>query len=45
MGMNVTSDVFQKKLGEIFQNVQGVSGIADDMLSTENANRNMLYIF
>ena len=32
MGMNVASDVFQKKLDEIFQNVQGVTGIADDMI-------------
>ena len=32
MGMNVTSNVFQKKLDEIFQNVQGVTGIADDMI-------------
>ena len=29
MGLNVTSDVFQKKLDEIFQNVQGITGIAD----------------
>ena len=32
MGMNVTSNVFQKKLDEIFQNVQGATGIADDMI-------------
>ena len=32
MGMNVTSDVFQRKLDEIFQNVQGITGIADDMI-------------
>ena len=32
MGTNVTSNVFQKKLDEIFQNVQGVTGIADDMI-------------
>ena len=32
MGMNVASDIFQKKLDEIFQNVQGVTGIADDMI-------------
>ena len=32
MGMNVASDVFQKKLDEIFQNVQVVIGIADDMI-------------
>ena len=32
VGINVTSDVFQKKLGEIFQNVQGLTGIADDMI-------------
>ena len=32
MGMNVTSNVFQKKIDEIFQNVQGVTGIADDMI-------------
>ena len=32
MGMNVTSDVFQKKLDEIFQIVQGVTDIADDMI-------------
>ena len=32
MGMNVTFDVFQKKLDEIFQNVQGITGIADDMI-------------
>ena len=30
--MNVTSNVFQKKLDEIFQNVQGVTGIADDLI-------------
>ena len=32
MGRNVTFDVFQKKLDELFQNVQGVTGIADDMI-------------
>ena len=32
MGMNVASNVFQKKLDEIFQNVQGVTGIANDMI-------------
>ena len=32
MGMNVTSNVFQNKLDEIFQNVQSVTGIADDMI-------------
>ena len=32
MGMSVASDVFLKKLDEIFQNVQGVTGIADDMI-------------
>ena len=32
MGSNVASDVFQKKLDEIFQNAQGVTGIADDMI-------------
>ena len=32
MGTAVTSDVFQKKLDEIFHNVPGVSGIADDMV-------------
>ena len=32
MGMAVASDVFQKKLDEIFQNVQGVPGIVDDMV-------------
>ena len=32
MGTNVTSNVFQKKIDEIFQNVQGVTGIADDMI-------------
>ena len=32
MGTHVTSDVFQKKLDEIFQNVQGITGIADDMI-------------
>ena len=32
MGTIDTSDVFQKKLDEIFQNVQGVTGIADDMI-------------
>ena len=31
MGTNVASDVFQK-LDEIFQNVQGITGIADDMI-------------
>ena len=30
--MNVTSDVFQKKLDEIFQNVQGITVITDDMI-------------
>ena len=32
MGTNVTSDVFQKKLNEVFQNVQGITGMADDMI-------------
>ena len=32
MGMTVASNIFQKKLDEIFQNVQGVTGIADDMV-------------
>ena len=32
MGMNVASDVFQKKIDEIFQNVQGITGIADNMI-------------
>ena len=32
VGTNVTSDVFQKKLDEVFQNVQGIIGIADDMI-------------
>ena len=32
VGTNVTSDVFQKKLDEVFQNVQGITGIADDMI-------------
>ena len=32
MGVNVASDVFQKKIDEIFQNVWGVTGIADDMI-------------
>ena len=32
MGTNITSDVFQKKLDEVFQNVQGVTGIADSMI-------------
>ena len=32
MGMVVASDVFQKKLDEIFHNVPGVTGIADDMV-------------
>ena len=32
MGMNVASNGFQKKLDEIFQNVQGVTGIVDDMI-------------
>ena len=32
MGTNVTSDVFPEKLDEIFQNVKGVTGIADDMI-------------
>ena len=32
MGTNIASDVFQKKLDEIFENVQGVTGIADDMI-------------
>ena len=31
MGMAVASDVFQKKLDEIFHNLQRVTGIADDM--------------
>ena len=30
--MNVASDVFQKKLDEIFQNVQGVTDIDDDII-------------
>ena len=32
MGMNVASEVFQKKLDAIFQDVQGVTGIADNMI-------------
>ena len=32
MGLSVTSNVFQKKPDEIFQNVQGVTGITDDMI-------------
>ena len=32
MGTIVASDVFQRKLYEIFHNVQGVTGIADDMV-------------
>ena len=32
MGMIVASDVFQMKLDEIFHNVPGVTGIADDMV-------------
>ena len=32
MGTNVTSNAFQKKLDEIFQNVQGVTGIADNII-------------
>ena len=32
MGTNVTSNVFQKKLDEIFQNVQSVTGITDNMI-------------
>ena len=33
MGTIVASDVFHKKLDEIFHNVPGVTGIADDMVS------------
>ena len=32
MGTVVTSDVFQKKLDAIFHNVQGVTGIVDNMV-------------
>ena len=32
MGMIVPSDVFQKKLDEIFHNVPGVTAIVDDMV-------------
>ena len=32
MGTVVASDVFQKKLNEIFHNVPGVTGIADDIV-------------
>ena len=32
MGTNITSNVFQKKLDEVFQNIQGITGIADDMI-------------
>ena len=32
VGTNIASDVFQKKLDEVFQNVEGVTGIADDMI-------------
>ena len=32
MGTNITSNVFQKKLDEVFQNVHGITGIADDMI-------------
>ena len=31
-GKNITSDVFQQKLDEVFQNIQGITGIADDMI-------------
>ena len=44
MGMNVASDIIQKKLDEIFQNVQGVTGIADDMIIYGKSKRNMMYI-
>ena len=33
MGTFVASDVFQKKLDEIFRNVPGVTSIADDMVN------------
>ena len=33
MGTNVASDVYQKKLDEIFHNLQGITGIAGDMIS------------
>ena len=32
MGTIVAPDVFQRKLDEIFHNVQGVTGIADEMV-------------
>ena len=33
MGTNNDSDVFQEKLDEVFQNVQGITGIADDIIT------------
>ena len=32
VGTNSASNIFQKKLDEVFQNVQGITGIADDMI-------------
>ena len=32
MGTNVASNVFQKRLDEIFQNVQGINSITDDVI-------------
>ena len=38
MGMVAASDFFQKKLDEIFHNVPGVTGIADDMVIYGKSN-------
>ena len=47
MGTVVASDIFQKKLDEIFTNEPGITGIADDMaiygnFSEEEHDRNFL---
>ena len=42
----LTSDIFQRKLDEVYENLPGVTGIADDMViygtSTEEHDRNFL---
>ena len=46
MGTFVASDIFQRKLDEVYANLPGVTGIADDMAiygsSTEEYDRNFL---
>ena len=44
MGTVIASDIFQRKLDEVYANLPGVIGIADDMLIYELPWRNMIEI-